>query len=125
MGDGLGVNDFVLTPSISGSVEGDVWSVNWHFHAESGTGSNTWGIRPVIIPNQQDHRDNWELFDVPAGAHGALCPYFITDADIGGEADPLTTFLFQVPNHLEDLGFEFVRSGAGDRVIRVDVARVN
>jgi len=87
-----------------------VW---WNIAIDSASGSNTWTVELVCIPNSFDHWDDWEVFTAPHGPHGIGHPIKIDNADL-----PLD-YLATVPVSLGPWALKFTRSGAGTNGLRV------
>lgn len=84
----------------------------------SGAMSNTWRLKPYLVPNSHEDRPNWDLWPFPRGVFGELLPFrSFTEADL-----PLVGRI-QVPMKamMADWGILFERSGAGNHTLEVQV----
>ena len=83
---------------------------------KSGTGSNTWTVAALAVPDGSLGKRDWPVYPMPRNMiMGEITPDEFSEADL-----PLDVSLV-VPLDLPEYTWEFTRTGAGDRVLDVKV----
>lgn len=91
--------------------------ITYEITVDSGSGANEWRVRPVLFLNNQQHKDDWQVLDLPGfPGPGKVAPYRFSDADVPGDFGPYRVPLSLASTHF---GLLFERSGAGSNVLEV------
>lgn len=85
----------------------------WHIELYAGAGANDFVCEPVVIPNDDQHFDDWEIWPAPFGPIGNAYPIAFSNADLPVD------FFGHIPRWLSSFALKLTRTGAGSEELRI------